>query len=501
MAGLRIFTASLATETNTFSPVPTDRASFESALYAKPGEHPETPTLCSSPMVVLRKLAAREGLTVIEGTAAWAEPGGIIQRKAYEELRDEILEQLRAALPVDCVVLGLHGAMVAQGYDDCEGDLLERVRALAGPEAVIACEFDPHSHLTPRRVEACNIMAAFLEFPHTDFYERGEHVVELALAALSGRIKPVISTFDCRMIAVFPTSREPMRSFVDRIKAMHGKDAILSVSVIHGFMAADVPEMGTRIIVVTDNDKAMGEALAKALGMELFAMRNETLMEMEGVERGIDRALAAHGRQPGKPAVISDTWDNPGGGVAGDGTVILRRLIERGVTRVGVATIWDPMAVTFCHAAGEGAKLKLRFGGKAGAEAGEPIDADVEVLKVVEEAWQSFGPSRVTLGRAALVRIAGTEIDIILNTNRTQTFEPDVFTNLGVDPMDKEILLIKSTNHFYAGFAPIAAEIVYVSAPTSYPVNPAETKYVKLARAIWPRVSDPHGLQDKGGEA
>ena len=121
---MRIFTASLATETNTFSPVPTDRASFESALYAPPGQHPPTPTLCSAPMIVLRRLAAKEGLEVVEGTAAWAEPGGLLQRQAYEELRDEILGQLRAAMPVDGVVLGLHGAMVAQGYDDCEGDLL-----------------------------------------------------------------------------------------------------------------------------------------------------------------------------------------------------------------------------------------------------------------------------------------------------------------------------------------------------------------------------------------
>jgi microcystin degradation protein MlrC len=498
MAGLRIFTASLATETNTFSPVPTDRASFESALYAKPGAHPETPTLCSSPMVVLRGLAAREGLTVIEGTAAWAEPGGIIQRKAYEELRDEILDQLRAALPVDGVVLGLHGAMVAQGYDDCEGDFLARVRALAGPKAIMACEFDPHSHLTPKRVAVCDIIAAFLEFPHSDFYERGEHVVELALAALRGKIKPVISTFDCRMIAVFPTSREPMRSYVDRIKAMQGQEGVLSISVIHGFMAADVPEMGARIIVITDNDKAKGDALASELGMELFAMRGRTLWEDVGVEEGIDKALDASRANPGKPAVIADVWDNPGGGVAGDGTVILRRLVERGVRNVGVATIWDPMAVTFCHAAGEGARLRLRFGGKAGAEAGEPIDADVEVLRAVDEAWQSFGPSRVTLGRSALVRIVGTQIDIILNTNRTQTFEPDVFTNLGVDPHKKQVLLIKSTNHFYAGFAPIAAEIIYVSAPTSYPVDPATTNYRTLARQIWPRVSDPHGLGDSG---
>jgi microcystin degradation protein MlrC len=489
---MRIFTASLATETNTFSPVPTDRASFEMAFYAAPGKHPDTPTLCSSPIVALRRRAAADGLTVIEGTATWAEPGGLVQRQAYEGLRDEILGQLRAALPVDAVMLGLHGAMVAQGYDDCEGDLLAKVREIVGPDVVIAAELDPHSHLTAKRVAASDILAAFLEFPHTDFYERGEHVVELGLAAVRGDVRPVISTFDCRMIAVLPTSREPMRSFVDRIKGLHGKDGVLSVSVIHGFMAADVADMGTQIIVVTDNDRAKGDALAKTLGMELYAMREKAVMTMVGVGDGIDQAVAAHQSNPARPAVIADVWDNPGGGVAGDGTVILRQLIERGVGRVGVATIWDPVAVTFCHAAGEGAVIALRFGGKAGPLAGEPIDARVRVLKAAAEGWQSFGQSRVTLGPAALIRIEGTEIDIILNTNRTQAFEPDIFSNLGLDPSAKDILLVKSTNHFHAGFAPIAAAIIYVSAPSSYPSDPAATKYTKLSRPIWPRVADPH---------
>ncbi len=175
----------------------------------------------------------------------------------------------------------------------------------------------------------------------------------------------------------------------------------------------------------------------------------------------------------------------------GDGTFVLRKLIERGTGRIGLATIWDPVAVTFCHAAGEGATIKLRFGGKAGPQAGEPIDATVKVLKAVEEGWQSFGPSRVTLGATALIRIEGTEIDVILNTNRTQTFEPDIFSNLGVDPLSKDILLVKSTNHFYAGFEPIAAEIIYVNAPSSYPSDPRTTNYTKLDRPIWPRVEDP----------
>jgi microcystin degradation protein MlrC len=493
---MRIFTASLATETNTFSPVPTDRASFEAAFYAGPGLHPDTPTLCSAPMVVLRRRAREDGFTLIEGSAAWAEPGGLLQRAAYEGLRDEILDQLRAALPVDGIVLGLHGAMVAQGYDDCEGDILERMRAIAGKRVLIACELDPHSHLTQKRVANADILAAFLEFPHTDFVARAEHVVDLALRALRGEISPVMSTFDCRMIDVFPTSREPMRSFIDRIGALQGRDGVLSISLIHGFMAGDTPEMGTQVLVVTDGEADKGAALARSLGLEVFAMRGRTAMPMVAIDDGIDKALALAAHSGGKPVVIADVWDNPGGGVAGDGTLILRRMIERGVDDFAVATIWDPIAVSFCLAAGEGAILPLRFGGKAGPDGGAPIDARVEIVKAVAESWQSFGASRVTLRASALVRLAGTSVEVILNTNRTQTFEPDIFSNLGLDPKSKAILLIKSTNHFYAGFAPIAADIIYIDAGAPYPSDPRKTHYRKLIRAIWPRVDNPHESLD-----
>ncbi|WP_182085257.1 M81 family metallopeptidase [Aureimonas sp. ME7] len=491
---MRIFTASLATETNTFSPVPTDLASFKAAFYAGPGEHPDTPTLCSSPVPILRRRGLAEDFTVIEGTSCWAEPAGLIQRQTYESLRDTILGELEAALPVNGVVLGLHGAMVAQGYDDPEGDFLSRVRALVGPDVLVAAEFDPHSHLTALRVSKLDLLAAFLEFPHTDFEERGEHVVDLALRALRGEIRPVVSTFDCRMITIYPTSREPMRSFVDRLKAMEGQDGILSISVIHGFMAGDVPDMGTRIVVVTDDKREAGDALAERLGRELYAMRRDTAMPMLATEPGLDRAIALRAAGATKPVVIADVWDNPGGGVAGDGTAILRRMIERGIGKVAVATIWDPVAVSFCHAAGEGAEILLRFGGKSSHHGGEPLDARVRVLRTEETGWQTFRNSRVTLGRTAVVRLLGTEIDVVLITSRTQTYEPTIFSNLGVDFEAKDILLVKSTNHFHAGFAPVAAEILYVAAPTSYPTDPATTPYAKASHELWPRVPDPLGL-------
>ncbi|WP_172293696.1 M81 family metallopeptidase [Pseudoruegeria sp. HB172150] len=491
---MRIFTASLATETNTFSPLPTDRAAFEASFYAGPGEHPETPTLCSSPVPILRRRGADEGFTVIEGTSTWAEPAGLIKRETFEELRDEILDQLRAALPVDGVVLGLHGAMVAQGYDDCEGDLLERVRGIVGPEVLIAAEFDPHSHLTRRRVAQLDIAAMFLEFPHTDFQERGEHVVDLALRTLRGEIRPVISTFDCKMIGIYPTSQQPMRGFVDRLKTLEGKVTILSASVVHGFMAGDVPEMGTQILVVTDNDPEAGAALARKLGHELYRLRGQTAMPILDYEAGIDAALATRRDDPDLPVTIADTWDNPGGGCAGDGTFVLMSLIRRGIDRVAVGAIWDPIAVSFCHAAGLGATLKLRFGGKAGAEAGPPIDTEVQVRHLAQEGWQSFRASRVTLGRTAVVRIAGTEIDVVLISSRSQTYEPTIFTNHGIDYAEKEILLVKSTNHFHAGFAPVTSRIIHVDSPSSYPTNPAKTAYQKAGADFWPKVADPLGL-------
>lgn len=486
---MRVFTASLATETNTFSPIPTDHDSFLSAFYARPGEHPETPTICSAVFPVLRRRQAEEGFTLIEGTAAWAEPGGYVRQDVYEGLRDEILGQLQAALPVDCVILGLHGAMVARETDDCEGDLLARVRELVGPNVVVAAELDPHSHLTAKRVDAADLLVAFQEFPHIDFEARAEQVVELALAATRGQIQPLMSTYDCRMIDVFTTTQEPMRSFVDGMKALEGKAGILSVSLIHGFMAGDVPEMGTQLLVITDNAPAKGDQLARELGEKIFALRGTTKMRTYTLEEAlaqVEQAVSGTG-----PIVLADMWDNPGGGTSGDNTLILHALIKAGVTFLGVSTIWDPQAAQLAHGAGVGTRLEMRIGGKTHPSSGPPFDGLFEVRTLADPGWQSFVESRVTLGKTAVVRLVGTEVDIILNSNRTQTFDPNIFTNLSLDPSQKQVLLVKSTNHFYAAFAPLAQRILHVTVPTCYPSDPATAPYRKLTRALWPRVAQP----------
>lgn len=486
----RAFTAVLATETNTFSPIRVDLRAFADSLLVRPGEHPDTPTLCSAVITTGRVFAEKKNWQLIEGTAAWADPAGIVSTRTYELLRDEILQQLQAGGPFDVVVLGLHGAMVADGYLDPEGDFLERVRSVIGPEVPLIATLDPHSHLTARRVAAADILIAFKEFPHTDFVTCANDAWTLAEKMVSGDIRPVMSVYDCKMIDVFPTSEEPMRGFVDRMVAREMNDKqLLSLSVIHGFMAGDVPEMGTKVIAITDNDAVYGASVAKALGQELFSLRGL----FRSPELSPDDALDKASTFVGGPVVVADMWDNPGGGTAGDATIILAKALERGLERTVFATIWDPVAVRLCHAAGEEAELMLRFGAKSAPGTGMPIDARVRVLKNVRSATQRFGDSIVPIGDASLIKVEG--IEVILNSTRAQCFDTSIFEAFDIDPTIRKLLVIKSTNHFHTSFARTCPMILYCSAGAAYPNDPCKTDYRHAPKDIWP-IMDRKAVDD-----
>ncbi len=480
---MRIFAASLGTETNTFAPIPTDRSAFAHAYYP-PGTHPGAPTLCSAPLVAARHAAAAGGHTLIEGTATWAEPAGLVGRATYEGLRDEILDQLRAALPLDVILLGLHGAMVAHGYDDCEGDLIRRAREIA-PSAVIGAELDLHAHLSETMVANADVVIAFKEFPHTDFLARAEELVALCLRQARGEIHPAAAVFDCRMIGGYMTSREPGRGFVDRLIAMEGRDGILSISVIHGFQAADVYDVGTKVLVYAERDRAQAAVLAECLGRELIAWGDAGVP----VHLKTAEAVAEAIRLPGGPVVLADRWDNPGGGVAGDSTFLIAELLKHPEVPAAVGALWDPVAVQFCRAAGPGARMPLRFGGKAAATSGAPIDADVEVIATTDDLVIPFEQSTVSLGAAAAIRIGG--LDVVLASGRAQTFNPAVFTRLGIDLTAKKVVVVKSSNHFYAAFAPLATAVIYVDCGGPYPPDPARIPYTKIRRPIAPLDPNP----------
>jgi microcystin degradation protein MlrC len=488
---MRLFTATLATETNTFSPLPTSLSNYRESVFFRPGEHPaDAPRMCTAPLFVARARAAKEGFTLLEGTCFAASPAGTTNRADYEAMRDEILGQLEAALPVDGLLLGLHGAMVAQGYDDVEGDILSRARAIVGPKCVIGVELDPHCHLTLKRTAAADVIVLYKEFPHTDVVERAEDVLDLVLATLRGKIKPVMSVYDCRQIQSYPTTLQPMRGLVDRIKAMEGKNGILSVSIAHCFPYGDVPEIGTRVLVIADGDKKTADALATRLGEELVALRGKTQPPSFDVAAGVKEGVAFNDL----PVVIADPADNAGGGAPSDNTDIVRHLIDAKVENACLGPIWDPIAVRLCFDAGLGARLGLRFGGKIAPSSGQPVDAEVEILGLARDAWQSFGPTQVPLGDCAAIRVGG--VDVVLISNRTQATGLELFTNLGIDPRQKKIVVVKSTNHFMAAYGPIAKKVIYVESSGPLRRDHRKVAYTKVVRPIWPIDADakPLGL-------
>lgn len=489
----RLFTACLGTETNSFSPIPTGMSVFEQAMLVRGGRHGDKPGLFGVPLLRWKQQAQALGWTVAEGLACFATPAGDTTRATFAALRDEILADLQRALPVDAVLLNLHGAMIADGEPDAEGDLLARVRALVGPDVPIAAELDLHCHLTRRKVASADLLVIYKHYPHVDVAERADELFGLLRRMLAGEVKPTMAVYDCAMLGIYPTTAEPMASLVARVTALEAGPGVLSVSLAHGFPWGDTPEVGTRVLVVTDGDAALAARHATALGEAVWAAREAIVPPFLGIDPAIDRLLAL--APDGRPVVLADTADNPGIGAAGDSTFLLRRLVERGVGGVALSPLWDPVATALAFDAGAGARLALRIGGKLGPASGAPLDLQVQVMALTPAAWQPFGGTMASLGRMAWLRAGGPgdeqAIDIVVNDHRMQSFHPDCFRAVGIDPLRPRALVVKSTQHFHAGFAPIAREVLYVSAPGAGSMDMTTLPHRRVQRELWPRVAAP----------
>lgn len=481
---MRVFSAALATETNTFAPMPTGIATFHERAYFPAGTHPDKMQMHGGPLWAARQVGPSRGWTLIEGLVAAAVPNGVVTRAAFETLRDQILADLKAALPVDMVLLGLHGAMIADGYGDCEGELITRVREVVGPGVVIGGTLDPHCHMSEAMVANADLLICWKEYPHTDIFERAQELVEFCAALAEKRLALRHALVDTDMIVTLHTTREPVRSFVDRVTALEGKDGIVSASIVHGFAWGDTPAMGTKVLVYSDAaadpDGARARALARRLADELIAMRDAVTERMPSVDAALDRALATAGT-----IVLADASDNPGGGAPGDSTFLLQRIIARGIENVCLGPVWDPIAVRIAFDAGLGASLPLRIGGKIGPLSGAPVDATWEIKALKQDmVMTGLAGTPAKLGDCALIACAGVEV--VITTFRCQAFGTDLFTQLGCDPATHKLVVVKSAQHYRAAYAPLAAAIITVDAPGVVARDVKKLPYTTIKRPKWP---------------
>ncbi len=482
---MRILTGALITETNTFSPIPTGWTAFERTPIQRGAQAPFEATWEFAPLVRWRELAQGEGHTAIESIAAVAEPGGRTVRAVYETLRDEILRSVRDALPLDVVLLYLHGAMAAEGYDDCEGDILARCREIVGPKVAIGAELDLHGNVTQTMLDAATAIVAYKEYPHTDMVDRAADLYRICVDAAAGKTKPLMAMHECGMVGLWPTSNQPMRALVDEAIAAE-RNGVLSVSLMHGFPWADVAGCGAKVLAIADGNRRTAEATAERFGQRFWDVRERAHVQSATMDEAIDLALAA----PETPVVLADVSDNAGGGAPGDSTFLLRRLLERGVKSVVAGTYYDPGAVELCADAGAGAMLSLRIGGKLGPASGDPLDLRVTVRAIVDDHRQTAMDSSALapLGRSAWVSVDG--IDIVLASVRSQVFFPDAFTGLGVPLENCRIIALKSTHHFWAGFQSVAKRAIYVNAPGALQLDFANIAYETREPHYWPRIEN-----------
>ncbi|HZZ01013.1 MAG TPA: M81 family metallopeptidase [Candidatus Baltobacteraceae bacterium] len=479
---MKILTGALLTETNTFSPIPTGWAAFDRTRIQRGEQARFESTWEFAPLVRWRELAERDGHTVVESIAAVAEPGGRTVRAVFESLRDELLTYVERAQPLDVVLLYLHGAMAAEGYDDCDGDVLARCRKIVGPGVVIGAELDLHGNLSGDMVSAATAIVAYKEYPHTDMVDRSEDLYRICVDAAAGKIDPVMAMEDCRMVGLWPTGASPMRELVDEAIAAEG-NGVLSVTLMHGFPWADVDGCGAKALAIANGDGQKAQRAARHFAQRFRDVREAAHLSAKTMDEAIDEAGNGDG-----PVVLADISDNAGGGAPGDSTFLLRRLLERNVRGVVAGTYYDPVAVELCADAGVGATIDLRIGGKLGPASGDPLDLRVTVRSVVEDHTQTAmdQSAPAPLGRSAWVTVDG--IDIALASVRSQVFFPDAFTGLGI-PLDAcRIIALKSTNHFRAGFSTIAKRAIYVNAPGALQVDFANIGYKIREPDYWPRV-------------
>lgn len=500
---MRIAIGGLSHETNTFCVAPTEVGEFKAREWthgeALAARHRGVRDYLGGMLAA----AADGGIEVVPTFATRATPSGTIRRDAYEEMRGELLAGLEGALRggvraaagtagVDAICLALHGAGVADGVDDVEGDVLARVRALAGPALPVVATLDLHANVTEEMARHATALLGVNEYPHVDSFERGAEAMVLAARAVEGRVRPRMHLVRIPMLVpTTASSQSPVREINARCREWEGRPGILDCTFFHGFAHTDAPVVAAAVVAVSDGSQAAAREAAADVARYAWGLREAFLKSAPGPAEAVHLALASDAR----PVVINETSDNPGGGAPGDGTYLLRALLDAGAAETCFGFMWDPQTAAQAHAAGAGAVIRVRLGGKTDTMHGATIETDAYVKCLTDGRFIQQSPmgrgARVDLGpMARLVIPAGGPpdggVDVLVSSVRSQTLDAEVFLLHGIDVARRRIVALKSSQHFRAGFEPIAARIITADSPGLTTLDLTTFPYRRLARPVWP---------------
>jgi microcystin degradation protein MlrC len=429
--------------------------------------------------------AERLSIDVVPTLATSTEPSATIARDAYEEIRDRLIAGIRAAGEIDALCLSLHGAGVAEGIDDLEGTLLGEIRAVVGPHLPIVVTLDLHGNQTPEMVAHASVLLNCHLYPHTDMYERGYEAVEVAARIVTGELKPTMHLELVPMVLPPSTTMlSPAQEINELCWEWESGPGVVDVAFVHGFPHTDIPGITASVIATTNDDPALAARAAKAVAARLWEMRAAFITPLPDGPQAVAQAQVAEK----KPVVIAEVSDNPGGGAPGDGTHLLRALLDADPPRSCFGFIFDPEVAQQAHTAGVGATLRVRLGANADDLHGTPIEASAYVKSLTDGRFVYSTPmgagAQVDLGPMARLVIGNA--DVLVSSVRTQTLDAEVFLLHGIDIRRYDIVAIKSQQHFRAGFEPLAGTIIRADTPGSTSSNLNTMPFKRLRRPIWP---------------
>ncbi|TXK86173.1 M81 family metallopeptidase [Paenibacillus sp. N3.4] len=425
------------------------------------------------------------GIEVIPTFAAFAEPAGKITRETYETIKSELAAGIQAAGTVDAICLSLHGAGVVVGIDDMEGDLLQYVRSQVGYELPLIVTLDLHGNLTEKMVAEANVLLGVHLYPHTDCYERGIEAVDIAEQMVKGGLQTAMHLTKLPlMIPTSTTNLSPAKDINAICLEWEKHPDVIDCAFFHGFPYTDHPDVGVSVVAVTRGDQLLAKEVADDVANQIWAKREEFTPQFLSPAEGIRQALAAEGL----PIVINETSDNPGGGSPGDGTYLLRAMLEANLQNACFAFIYDPEVAQIAHEAGVGATITVKLGGKVDKLHGEPIELTATVKSLTDGRFIISSSvakgTHVDLGKSVRLQVGG--LDILVCSVRTQVLDEQIYLLHGIDVNTFKIVALKSSQHFRAAFEPISKQIITVDSPGLSTLQFSFFDYKRLTRPIYP---------------
>lgn len=490
---MRIAVGQVGHETNTFSGVPTTVGAFERFEWDEGEDVLRRHRGVRDYLGGIIDRAQALGIEVVPTFSAFAYPSGIITAGTHDALISAIVGGLERAGTVDAVCLALHGAGVTERTDDLETDVLEAVRGVVGDSVPVVATLDLHANVTEGMLRGADALLGVNFYPHTDSFERGEEAVDLARKILEGSVRPVMGL--TRLPLMIPTSTTnlpPAETVNGACWTKEREPGVLDCTFFHGFPYADVPVVGTSVLTIADGDEELARRISREVAGEVWRMREDFFPEMPSPEEGLRQALGEKGR----PIVLNETSDNPGGGTPGDGTRLLGAMLEAGLDDACFALMNDPEVARAAHDAGVGSRVEVPLGGKTDSLHGEPLAVDAYVKCLTDgrfvQSSPMWGGLEVDHGLSARLRIGG--VDVVVGSANAQVLDEQVFLLHGIDVVDYKVVGLKSSQHFRAAFEGVAERIITVDSPGLSTLRLRAFEYGKIRRPIYPldEIVEPH---------